>query len=416
MKKQVSVRKCEVVSRLRDDKGNVLFDIENLQKILDDKSNCISHYAYIVHDKDTYSEDNEKNKKGDLKPSHIHLLIKFKNNQPQHISAVSSWFKIPEQFVSKIFGKWQDGLLYLTHENAPEKYQYPVENVVSNFDFKTAILNAKSKNNIDSILQRILEGEIREYNKTVEIDNLLLVNQSKKIEQAFKIRAEHLQATCKERNVEVIYICGKSGSGKTTLAKKIAKERGLDYFISSGSNDVMDGYAMQPALILDDIRPSCLGLSDLLKLLDNHTASSIKSRYKNKYLNCELVILTSVLEIEDFYHNVFENEKEPINQLKRRCGTYIRMTETHISIQVWDNILMRYSCPVYYMNDLLLQYREKEIVEAKTPKEIVEDLLPFLNGKEIETETPKTPKHIKNNSNPKIISDSNFIKLFKEEI
>ncbi len=44
-----------------------------------------------------------------------------------------------------------------------------------------------------------------------------------------------------ERHTTVYYICGKSGSGKTTLAKRIADSRKLDYFISSGSNDVMDG-------------------------------------------------------------------------------------------------------------------------------------------------------------------------------
>ena len=82
--------------------------------------------------------------------------------------------------------------------------------------------------------------------------------------------------------MECIYITGSSGSGKTTLARKIAESHGLAYFISSGSNDIMDGYGQEPCLIVDDIRPSVLGLSDLLKMLDPHTACSVGSRYKTK--------------------------------------------------------------------------------------------------------------------------------------
>ena len=162
------------------------------------------------------------------------------------------------------------------------------------------------------------------------------------IENAFKVRAEYLLSTQSERNTTCIYICGQAGAGKTTLAKKIADTHNMDYFVSSGSNDVLDGYCQQPCIILDDIRPSALGLSDLLKLTDPHTPCSVKSRYKNKYVNCELIILTSVLKIDEFYHNVFEHENEPINQLKRRCKFYIRMDSDFIRIRQWDNIAMRY--------------------------------------------------------------------------
>lgn len=129
---------------------------------------------------------------------------------------------------------------------------------------------------------------------------------------------------------------------KNNTGKKIADTHNMDYFVSSGSNDVLDGYCQQPCIILDDIRPSALGLSDLLKLTDPHTPCSVKSRYKNKYVNCELIILTSVLKIDEFYHNVFEHENEPINQLKRRCKFYIRMDSDFIRIRQWDNLAMRY--------------------------------------------------------------------------
>ena len=90
-----------------------------------------------------------------------------------------------------------------------------------------------------------------------------------------------------------IFITGASGTGKSTYAKQIASENNLSVYISSGSNDVLDDYQGQDCIILDDLRPSCMGLSDLLKMLDNNTASTVKSRYKNKVLECKMIIITT---------------------------------------------------------------------------------------------------------------------------
>lgn len=384
----MNVKRCEIVSRLQDDAGNMLFDLENMKLFLASKA-CIKEFAYVIHDKDIYTADDEQkhadHKAGSLKPAHIHLLLRFNSNQPQNTAYISKWFKIPENFISKINGKWEDALLYLTHANASDKYQYEPDAVTSNFDYKSVTenyQNGKKSNPLMDAINGILDGSIREYNKTLEIDNLILVKYSKQINEAFKVRQSHLEATALDRHMEVIFITGKSGAGKTTLAKKIATEKGLAYYISSGSNDVMDGYAQQPVLILDDLRPSCLGLSDLLKILDNHNASSVKSRYKNKYLNCEMLIITTVLSIDSFYEHVFSEEKEPITQLKRRCGTYIEMDRMSIMVSVWDDKLMRYSTQFEYKNTLLDDIIPKE---RKTEEDIlkhVSSLMPFLELEE----------------------------------
>ena len=283
-----TVRHCEVTTRLQKNDGTVLFDLEKMQEVVDSKLNCISQYAWIVHDKDTYSPEEEAenpdHKAGTAKPPHVHLMLHFKDDQPQQFDSISKWFGLEPQYVRFIKRKWVNAVGYLVHANAPEKYQYDFKEVHANFDVKTTLdlLKRDSKLYLNSIYQRILSGEIREYNKTLEIDNLVLISHAREINEAFKIRAEYLQATKLERNTEVIYITGPAGCGKTTLAKKIATERGLAYFVSSGSNDIMDGYGQQPCLIIDDARPSSMGLSDFLKLLDNNTPSSVKSRYKNK--------------------------------------------------------------------------------------------------------------------------------------
>ena len=382
MAKPSSVRGCEIVCNLYDAEGNSLWDFDRMNQVLVEKSHVIEKFAYIVHDKDTFTEEevakDHPEKVGTLKPAHCHLGLKFKPKQPQHIDNVAKWFGIAPNFIERFKARWNGFLLYLIHLNAPQKYQYDPSEVIANFDYKAALEVANEEAYLTSVLERILSGEIREYNKTLQIDQMTLVHHAKKINEAFKVRSEYLQATQQNRKTEVIFITGKSGAGKTTLGKKIAAEKHLDYFISSGSNDIMDGYGQQPCLIIDDVRPSCLGLSDLLKLLDNHTASSVKSRYKNKYLNCELVILTSVLDLEDFYSHVFENENEPITQLKRRCGTYITMTESTIAIQRWDNVVMKYSESFIYKNNILSEYVPSTQKSSKQIAEEIKAMLPFL--------------------------------------
>lgn len=375
-----TIRRCEIVSNLKDKDNNSLFDLEKMEQVLVEKQSCLKEYAWIIHNKDTYTaEDEEKNpdhKEGKLKPEHIHLLLRFVQNQPQQIGDVPRWFGLAPNFLEKIKGRWSDAVKYLIHANTPEKFQYSVDEVTANFDVENVIFK-DNQDYLDSVINGILDGTIREYNKTLEIDKKVLVQKSRLINEAFKVRSEYLQATKLERNTEVIFITGPAGCGKTTLAKKIATERGLAYFVSSGSNDIMDGYGQQPCLIIDDARPSSMGLSDFLKLLDNNTPSSVKSRYKNKYLNCDLIIITTVLSIDNFYHNVFESENEPINQLKRRCRTLIQMDTENINISLWDSVQMKYVSGIKYVNAITKKY----ISEPKSRTDVaveIEKMFPFL--------------------------------------
>lgn len=374
----MSTRICEIVTNLKDSDGKDLINLGRMNKVLQSKT-CILRYAYIIHDKDTYTvDDEEKNnlhKAGSLKAAHIHLLLKF--HCPQQYNFIAQWFGVSENYVQKVKSE-AAATAYLIHANAPEKYQYSLNEVTANFDISATIQKVNTQKNLNVILDKITKGIICEYNKTLEIDHLLLVNESRRINEAFRVRAEHLLATQKDRTTECIFITGTSGAGKTTLAKKIAQEKHLAYYISSGSNDILDGYMQQPVLILDDMRPSALGLSDLLKMLDNNTASSVKSRYKNKVLYCQLIIITTVLDIDTFYTNVFQNDNEPITQLKRRCGTYIRMDHHSINVSVWDSYTGDYTQSITYDNNITSTYKPDH---AKTFEDITNSisyLMPFL--------------------------------------
>ncbi|EGC74308.1 hypothetical protein HMPREF0490_01925 [Lachnospiraceae bacterium 6_1_37FAA] len=78
----LSMRRCEIVSNLESEDGEELFSIERMKQVLEEKSKtCIKEFSYIIHDKDVYTEEderkNEKYKCGELKPKHIHLLLRF---------------------------------------------------------------------------------------------------------------------------------------------------------------------------------------------------------------------------------------------------------------------------------------------------------------------------------------------------
>ncbi len=339
-------------------------------------SNYVQDWLYILHDKDTYTEEDEKrnneHKKGTLKKAHYHIYLRLKDST--NIKYIASAFNVPENFVSRVKGKWVDAMLYATHRNAPEKYQYSDEEVVSNFDFTTVRDKEEKKKSdnkyLDAIIDKIDSGEIREYNLTKYISMKDYIKFERQIKRAFEYRTQKMKGI--DRDMKCIYIQGVSGAGKTTYAKRIAEDKNMSYYISSGSNDVLDDYKGEDCIILDDLRPSCMGLSDLLKMLDNNTSSSVKSRFKNKVLECRLIIITTTLPIETFFRNVFSEEVESAIQLYRRCSVLIKMDLKSMDLYSFNNTTRVYDYLYTVPNpvEFVREEKTKEEMEA-----FVSDLL-----------------------------------------
>ena len=108
-----------------------------------------------------------------------------------------------------------------------------------------------------------------------------------------------------------------------------------------------------------------MGLSDLLKMLDNNTASTVKSRYKNKVLECKLIIVTSVLKIDEFFNGVFKEQKEPIVQLKRRCKLHLRFEQDRYYASLFDDNTGDYSEEFEYVNPVATMYPKIERTEEE---------------------------------------------------
>lgn len=319
--------------------------ISSIKAVLDTNS-AVEKYAYILHDQDT-KED------GTVKEPHYHIMVKLES--PRHLSTLVKMFNnaIPKQYFGNIKGRWNDALAYLTHSNDPEKHQYDPSAVVANFEWEKEAVSSKG-NKLDDIVDDIVSGKIRKFNYTKYITPAMYTHHRKEIDTAFQYRADSIREA--NRNMRCIYISGGSGTGKTTYAKELAVKQGYSLFISSGSNDPLDGYEGQDCIILDDLRPSCMGLSDLLKMLDNNTSSTVKSRYKNKVLECKLIIITTTLGIESFFKNVFSEEPETSVQLKRRCELMVKfpkeVNSDKLEVYQYDLASNQYKLVGYQENPL----------------------------------------------------------------
>jgi hypothetical protein len=334
-----SIRQCCIVTNLTH------IDLDKMVIQLKDRK-CIEKWAYIIHDKDTYTEEDEKKnpdkKEGKLKEKHIHLMLKF--TSPQKARLVTQWFNLPINMLSKIKGKWMTALIYLTHGNNPEKAQYDFEDVKTNgFDYEDAIdinqINPSSTRKVreKEIIELINSEVVREYNISKYFNAEEYNTHNKAIKNTFTYVQEKLEMLNKGRDMKVIYIKGESGCGKTTYARMIADNKDYSYYVSSSSNDVLDGYKGQDCLILDDFRDTSLTFPDLLKLLDNHTNSSVKSRFKNKNLvYCKLVIITSTQSLDWLLKNIENKKDEDVTQLKRRIGLIVELTKEEMDCYKYD--------------------------------------------------------------------------------
>lgn len=320
----MTLRMCEIVS------DTTHLPTENIQEIINQHCNTIDKWVWITHDKD-------KNADGSEKYVHNHVYLHF--TCPQKLEFVAKWFGVGENFVSKIKGKFADAVEYAQHKNAPEKYQYPDSAVKANFDFvKVVETNQKEKEkraSIAQIIEGIDTGEIKQYNIVDKVSVSDYVRYEKQIKRAFEYRQKK-QERLVDRNMEVVYIYGASGTGKTTYAKMIAEEKGYSVFTSSGSNDPFYGYAGQECVILDDLRGSVFPLSDLLKILDNHTNSTVKARYRNVSLECKILIITTTKSMQEFYKQVFESNGEEFKQFMRRCGQVCYLTKDEATLFWYD--------------------------------------------------------------------------------
>ncbi len=302
----MKLKQYEIV--INSDKLNV--DIQEVCM----KYKTIKEWAYIEHACD------------DTRP-HYHVYVNFGNSGVDS-SDVAKWFDVPENLVGKIHGRKTDMLLYLTHGNESQKHkhQYDPSEVVSNFSFETEIEKSK------------IIGNFKDYSfaQMVQYIDTLPISDKTKAYKQLKSLWEIECSMCSfrpDRDVEVVFITGKGGTGKTYYAKKLLTDLGYDYCVSSSSNDPYQDYMGQRGIILDDLRDTAFNdLSDLLKILDNNTSSSVRSRFFNKFFVGKMIIITSSVPLCYWYKQYRYNSSDSLDQLYRRISTYVEVKEKEILV------------------------------------------------------------------------------------
>ena len=305
------------------DKDKIHVDI---QKVLMERK-TIKKWAYILHDKDDTRE-------------HYHIYINF-GGSSLNTADVAKWFSLGytkdgkeytgEQFIEKVKGRYTDMLLYLTHGNESQqnKHQYSPDEVRANFDFQTEIENAKILGNFEKY------SYAQQLQYVYKLPNSERATAFSKLEKLFRLHCEWLSLQA-DRSIEVLFVCGKGGAGKTYYAKKLLESLDYDYCISSSSNDPFQDYKGQNAIILDDLRDKAFEFEDLLKILDNNTASSVRSRFANKVFNGKMIVITTTVPLWYWYSQLRTNSNDTLIQLYRRISCYVEVT--HEEITVYDTI------------------------------------------------------------------------------
>ena len=315
--KRLSGKECEVMNYVQYFKEPIIDIIK--------RYSTIKKYAFILHDKDY-------NEKGVLESPHYHIYLNF-GRATVPFDMVARWFGVEPQYVQKVH-KTGSLLEYLTHSNESQKFkhQYSPEEVTANFDF---VKEAEIENMLGDFTKYSYAQQLMYVNSLSQDKRIPAFNQLQKF---WKLECE-VRTLQSDRDIEVVFICGKGGTGKTYYAKKLLEQMGYDYCVSSSSNDMWQDYKGQWAMILDDVRDSSMPFADMLKMIDNNTSSSVASRYANKVFNGKLMVLTSSIPPKFWYRSVqrdggrnFIVSDEDLNQFYRRITCYIYMTDKHITI------------------------------------------------------------------------------------
>jgi hypothetical protein len=379
-KKDLSSKNMEVQSDEDHLKQETI--LKTILKLLD---RDLEKYAFIKHDKDVYTAEDEKENKehirGTLKKPHFHIFLKFKNNRL--FKEIGHDFGLEENYVRYLSNRSRtfDGAVqYLIHYNNPEKYQYDVKEVVSNFDYSDFIEKLKAKDLKSKkkaaiyrrkieICEKIVSGDIKEYNLSdyVTLEEELMYTDD--IKKAFDRRLRFLEQQT-DRNMKCIYISGPSGVGKTVFAKILCKNLNYTYCVSGSERDPFQSYKGEDCIIFDDISFKTFNWKDLLKISDNNTSSLVGCRYRDKVLQCKMLIITTTREPRELAENMTGSSGEQRKQLYRRFETFYKMSKDNITVFKFDKVNMEYKQTDINKN-LVPDYIQKlEEIEEKEKEKI----------------------------------------------
>lgn len=254
--------------------GQTLITTEQVEKALAKKG--VKQYAWILHDKDTYTAaevaKNPALVQGSPKSPHVHVVIQ--RSSFASIAQVARAFGVPPQCVeSKPPSSFLDLVEYLTHENSKQqqagKHLYDDSEVHASkgWDWRSDLEEHKEKR-----LEKGLSKSLKRRKKEAALNITLgkwdledvysndpeLWSMDGVMKHLKALRADWLTRQTPPGQVINIYICGSGGSGKDVMAIILARclNQGAKnpYFSLGGANVSFEHYDGEEVIIWEDFR------------------------------------------------------------------------------------------------------------------------------------------------------------------
>ncbi len=304
-------------------------------------------YALIVHDRDI-------NEQKEPAEAHVHVMLSFEN--ARSINSIAKELGDKPQSIEIWKGKAENGYSYLIHatKDSIDKHQYHPSEVIANFNYQEEIRKIteeveRSRQTADGriLLDSLYKGEITKEELEKRLRGSQYGRMKRQIEdvwnkhlqfQAVKWREEMKKSG---KRIEVIWISGEAGTGKTSLAREYAEKSNQPYFITGSSRDIFQNYSGEHTLIIDEFRADMMKYPDLLRILDPFGGQVMApSRYSDKPLACDMILITSPYDPVEFYGQLFSringNSIDGLEQLLRRITLTVEMDASHIRAVEYD--------------------------------------------------------------------------------
>lgn len=352
-------------------------------------------YALIVHDMDV-------NEQGEPAEDHVHVMLSFEN--ARSINSIAKELGDKPQYLQMWTGKAENGYSYLIHatKDSIDKYQYSPLKVIANFNYQEEIRRiteeverSRQTANSKILLDSLYKGEISKEELEKRLSGSQYGRMKRQIEDVWCKHLQFQAAKWREeikksgKRIEVIWISGEAGTGKTSFAREYAEKSNRPYFITGSSRDLFQNYSGEHTMIIDEFRADMMKYPDLLRILDPFGCQVMApSRYSDKPLACDLILITSPYDPVEFYEQLFGripgDSIDGLEQLLRRITLTIEMDASHIRAVEYDREAKVYRAVdnAEKENHYSKRYREKDCT-ASNPKDLFESL--FRETPSVET-------------------------------
>lgn len=293
--------------------GVVNYNLEDIKSVVYDWSKSKSMSYYLIE----HNEDGEN--------KHYHIVLDFTN--------YATFKTIKNKFPHGDIEKCRNVKLavrYLLHLDHCDKKQYDKAEIITNNSSKLEKYLKDSVNekemSINELLELIGHGAIREFEIVNYVSAVSYAKYKNKINGAVQYYYNLMKNS--RRDIVVYVLQGETQTGKSTFAEEYCKKLNKSFCRSSSNNDPWQDYLGEDVMIFDDLRDSAFNYNDFLKMIDPNFRSSASSRYYNKTFIGDTIIITTNIDIRNWYKNVNESK----NPLYRRIAKIYQFYRSDVEL------------------------------------------------------------------------------------